>query len=97
MTPGGIPHYLDDPTDAELQRRLRVGPEQCAREDLGAALRALRERKDVTLTELAARTKIAKSHISKIETGKGNPTLATILKLVAELGGKLQLYAAVRR
>ncbi len=48
---------------------------------VGPRLRRLRERRDLTLTALAARTGISKSTLSRLETGQRKPSLELLLPL----------------
>src|SRR3954452_749828 len=49
--------------------------------DVGPRLRRLRERRDMTLTAVAARTGISKSTLSRLETGQRKPSLELLLPL----------------
>ncbi|MGD9526640.1 helix-turn-helix domain-containing protein [Pseudonocardia sp.] len=61
----------------------------------GPRLRALRRRHDVTLEELAARTGISKSTLSRLESGGRRPTLELLLPLARAYGVTLdELVAA---
>ncbi len=51
---------------------------------VGPRLRRLRERRDMTLTALAAKTGISKSTLSRLEIGQRKPSLELLLPL-AEL------------
>ncbi len=53
---------------------------------LGENLKTLRTKKNITQTELAKTLGVDKSFISNIESGKTNPTLATITGLAQALG-----------
>lgn len=61
-------------------------PVAVERRHFGAALGAARRRKKLSQSELAARLKTRQSDISKIENGKGNPGLNTLLKIAKALG-----------
>ena len=50
-----------------------------------------RKQTGLTQKELAARTGIAQSDISKIENGNGNPSLKTLKRLAAAMEMKLKL------
>lgn len=50
-----------------------------------------RERGNITQKELAEKTGIAQGDISRIENGKGNPSLKTLQKLADGLGMILEL------
>src|SRR3954451_21325672 len=47
----------------------------------GPRLRRLRERRDMTLTAVAARTGISKSTLSRLESGQRKPSLELLLPL----------------
>ena len=49
--------------------------------ELGPRLRRLRERRDMTLTALAAKTGISKSTLSRLESGQRKPSLELLLPL----------------
>jgi len=53
---------------------------------LGQALRATRERRELSLRELARRVNVSPSFVSQIELGKANPSVGTLYSLVTELG-----------
>lgn len=53
---------------------------------LGRHLQKLRQEKGVSLSQLAAGAGIAKSNLSRLEQGNGNPTLDTIWRLAKQLG-----------
>jgi transcriptional regulator with XRE-family HTH domain len=53
---------------------------------IAAALRAERERARLSLTELARRAGIAKSTLSQLEAGVGNPSVETLWALGVALG-----------
>lgn len=49
--------------------------------EVGPRLRRLRERRDLTLTAVAARTGISKSTLSRLESGQRRPSLELLLPL----------------
>lgn len=53
---------------------------------LGKAVRFLRETKDMTQRELADKSKIDATEISRLEKGKSNPTHETLKRLAKGLG-----------
>jgi transcriptional regulator with XRE-family HTH domain len=57
--------------------------------DVGARLRAHRERSGVGLRELARRLGVSPSAISQIETGRSRPSVSTLYAIVSELGMSL--------
>lgn len=52
---------------------------------LGRHLQAIRQAKGMSLSQLAAGAGIAKSNLSRLEQGNGNPTLDTIWRLAMQL------------
>ena len=58
-------------------------------DDVPRRLRAERERRGISLRELARRLKISPSAISQIETGRARPSVATLWAIVTELGMSL--------
>ena len=52
---------------------------------LGQALRATRERRELSLRELARRVNVSPSFVSQIELGKANPSVGTLYALVSAL------------
>src|SRR5215212_3447813 len=50
-------------------------------DEVGPRLRRLRERRGVTLTDLAAKTGISKSTLSRLESGQRKPSLELLLPL----------------
>ena len=67
-------------------------------DDVPRRLRAERERRGISLRELARRLDISPSAISQIETGRARPSVATLWAIVTELGMSLDdLFAPERR
>lgn len=58
---------------------------------IGARIRTIRMQQGRTLTDLAASCELSKSMISKIETGKVVPALATLSKIANALGVRLSV------
>jgi transcriptional regulator with XRE-family HTH domain/quercetin dioxygenase-like cupin family protein len=56
---------------------------------LGAALRATREGRGLSLREVARRVGVSPSFVSQVETGKANPSVGTLYSLVGVLGTTL--------
>jgi transcriptional regulator with XRE-family HTH domain len=54
--------------------------------DIAAALRRERERVGISITELARRAGLAKSTLSQLESGTGNPSIETLWSLGVALG-----------
>ncbi len=59
--------------------------DQQARETLGRHLQGLRIQHGLSLSQLAADADIAKSNLSRLEQGLGNPTLDTMWRLAVRL------------
>jgi transcriptional regulator with XRE-family HTH domain len=53
---------------------------------LGAAIRQLREKRDLTQKALASEAGLTERTLSAIETGIANPTWATVRDIAAALG-----------
>ena len=61
---------------------------------LGTRLRVERERRGLSLRELARRLEVSPSLVSQIETGKTQPSVRTLYAIVTELGVSLdELFA----
>ena len=58
-------------------------------DDVPRRLRAERERRGISLRELARRLGVSPSAISQIETGKSRPSVSTLYSIVTELGMSL--------
>jgi transcriptional regulator with XRE-family HTH domain len=53
--------------------------------DIAAALRRERDRRGLSLTEVAKRAGVAKSTLSQLESGQGNPSVETLWSLAVAL------------
>ena len=63
-----------------------AGPnEQNLEAFVGAEVRRLRKRMDLTVSELATRAKLSQGMLSKIETGQATPSLSTLAALATAL------------
>jgi transcriptional regulator with XRE-family HTH domain len=69
-----------------IQDDLNVTKVSDASSMLGPRLRALRNRRGLSLRELARRLALSPSSISQIETGKMQPSVRTLYALVSEFG-----------
>lgn len=63
------------------------------REEMGAALRTQREKRGLTQEDLAFRMDTSPSLISRIENGRENFTIATLLRMLEELDVACRLIA----
>lgn len=61
-------------------------PGEPAVENLGAAIRAAREARGLSLRELARRVDVSPSFVSQLERGRANPSVGTLYALVSVLG-----------
>ncbi|WP_157212218.1 XRE family transcriptional regulator [Desulfomonile tiedjei] len=59
-----------------------------ADKDVGAKIRAFRQRKKLSLNDLSRATGIAPSNLSSMELGKSSPTLGTLVKIAEAFGMK---------
>ncbi|MCI5778924.1 MAG: helix-turn-helix domain-containing protein [Lentisphaeria bacterium] len=59
---------------------------------VGARLRNLRQRSDISLRELARRTDISVSYLSGIEKDNASPTLATLRRILIALGSNFPSF-----
>jgi transcriptional regulator with XRE-family HTH domain len=63
--------------------------------DVGMRLRGERERRGLSLRELARRLELSASALSQIETGRSRPSVSTLYAIVSELGMSLdELFGA---
>lgn len=53
---------------------------------LGANIRRIRTKEELSLDDLAKKLKVDKAYMSRLENGKKNPTLSTLTKLAEVLG-----------
>jgi transcriptional regulator with XRE-family HTH domain len=72
--------------DKQTRRPGRAARSGLPDRSLGARLRAERERRDLSLSELARRLGVTASLISQIETGKSKPSVVTLYGIASELG-----------
>ncbi len=79
---------------ATLERGVTV--EEKPHFGLGDKLRRLRMQEGWTQEEMARRAKVHHSVISRVESGKGNPTLKTIQKVADVLGVEIRLVSKTR-
>ncbi|MFI7341156.1 helix-turn-helix domain-containing protein [Streptomyces sp. NPDC050085] len=58
-------------------------------DEVGRRLKALRQARDLSLSELARRSGVGKGTLSELESGSRNPTLETLYALTTALGSPL--------
>ncbi|MFB7873762.1 helix-turn-helix domain-containing protein [Nocardia sp. NPDC056064] len=62
---------------------------------MASLVRAVRKQRGLTLDDLAARTGLTKSYLSKVERGRSTPSIAVAIKVAAALEVEVgQLFAA---
>lgn len=66
-------------------KSISMGP---ADKDVGAKIRAFRQRRKLSLNDLSRLTGIAPSNLSSMELGKSSPTLSTLVKIAEAFGMK---------
>lgn len=81
---GPLPEAEPSPQPAAKGGRCETGGQVKAR--VGATVRALREKKGMTVTDLARSTGLSPAHISEIERGRTAASVATLEKLARALG-----------
>ena len=76
-----------------MKRRLHLELSSVARENgqVGTWLRELRMAHGMTLAELERRTGIGQSNISRLESGRIDPKLSTLIRLLRGLDRRLHL------
>lgn len=77
-------HLLADTTAGPGERNLELY--------VGAEIRRLRKRLDLTVSELAGRAGVSQGMLSKIETGQATPSLTTLAAIAAELDVPLAAF-----
>lgn len=75
--------------EAGRARATADDPRPLSIENVGRRLREQRERRKMSLRELARRIELSPSAISQIETGKSLPSVSTLYAIVTELGVSL--------
>ena len=65
--------------------------------EFGQRLREARIAADLTLAELAERTRMQRSHISEVENGLRNVTVETMSKLAGAVGLEIKILLAPAR
>lgn len=66
--------------------------ESADRPDVGARIRAYRDRQGLSLTDLSKLTGIAASNLSSIELNKTSPTLNTLMRIASAFGKKVGVF-----
>lgn len=95
--------FSDFMKELEAETR-REGPKAVAEADafkahfkLAAELILLRRKRRLTQRQLSAKSGVQQAEISRIEAGRGNPTVSTLSALAGALGGDLGIRARPNR
>ena len=65
--------------------------EEIVNRSVGYLVVALRKRKGWSQVRLAKEAKVYRNGVKSVESGKGNPTLATLIKLFDALGYRVEI------
>jgi transcriptional regulator with XRE-family HTH domain len=63
-------------------------------QEVGAAVRLLRRERGLTQRQLAEKAEVSKSTVTLLETGRGNTTLESLLKIARALDAEVVLRSA---
>jgi len=82
--------------DTELQQRALAAKseweaEQAELVNVMNALKAAREAAGISIRDLEERTGIARSSLSRLENGHGNPTVSTLQRIAKAIGCKVTI------
>jgi len=73
-------------------REALISADDRERRDLGARIRTVRERANLSQLELSRRSGIAQESLSRIETGRRDPRLGTLRRLSGGMGLSLEQF-----
>lgn len=77
-------------------RALATQAEELANQEMqskiGIEIKNLRQLRNVSFVSLAKMAAISKGNLSKIENGKGNPTIETLVKIAHVLNAKIESF-----
>jgi transcriptional regulator with XRE-family HTH domain len=73
-----------------VQRPTRTRPAPLWREVVGARLRHLRRRRELTLVEVADRAGISPQYLSELERGRKDPSSEVLAAVTVALGSSVQ-------
>ncbi|HAM16341.1 MAG TPA: transcriptional regulator [Eggerthellaceae bacterium] len=77
--------------DEHASKAARVSSPPNAAERIGRQIRAARQEAGLTQVQLSARAGITQTVLSRIESGKGNPTLGLLEDIAAALDARLEV------
>ncbi|ALP33928.1 Transcriptional regulator ClgR [Corynebacterium pseudotuberculosis] len=77
---------LDNPVSASIAGRSARAPEPLLRQALGAALRAFRADKGITLRELAEASRVSPGYLSELERGRKEVSSELLASVCHALG-----------
>ena len=90
-TPKRLPATLEtEEDDRIIVKETHTSPSQTLEAAIGAQVRALRKRHEITVVELAQQAGLSVSMLSKIENGGTSPSLGTLQSLAHALNVPLQ-------
>jgi mannose-6-phosphate isomerase-like protein (cupin superfamily)/DNA-binding transcriptional regulator YiaG len=83
-----VHHEVDGVGGRRPARRAKaeVHDEQARSAQLGAAIRTLRRRNDLTLVQLAAKVSLSHSFLSQLERGEARPSMSSLHRIAVALG-----------
>ena len=83
---GAKPQGFPDERSPYLSPLMAKSALNIVKNNLGRNVKELRLSSNMSQTDLAVKAKVRQSLISKMESGKGNPTLDSIVKIARALG-----------
>ncbi len=95
--PFRMPELLDVIQKALAERGLEIDPDEKLASEIGQRIRALRQEKGLTIKQLANRTGLSLSLISKIELGDSSASISTLRKLASALKVHISYFFLVRQ
>lgn len=76
-----------------LKKKLDQLPESALLVIMGKSIRGMRISANLTLEELSSKCEVSKITLSKIENGKSNPTILTLVRIFRALGREGDLWS----
>ena len=75
---------------------MKTDPEKTFKTELLGRIKGIREREDISQSELSRRSGVPQKTISRMESGLSTPSIETLYKLIDSLGYKLD-YKIVKK
>jgi DNA-binding XRE family transcriptional regulator len=82
-----VAHPVALTSESKLSRRRKTWTEK-----VGRKIRALREQASLNQADLAGRTGLTQSHISRLENAEHSPTYLTLTKIATALGVDVEVF-----